>query len=116
MDRTLQKRKCLQARAENDAVAALELARSFGFERPRSFRHEVDWYRRAAEMGNVEAQNLLGECYRDGHGVRRNLKLGIKLLLLAAKRGEPNAQVSIGYQLFYGEHIKRDRPKAIYWY
>ena len=67
-------------------------------------------------MGNVKAQNLLGECYRDGHGVRRSLKLGIKLLLLAAERRKPNAQASIGYQLFYGGHIKRDRSKAIYWY
>ena len=76
----------------------------------------MNWYRRAAELGNVEAQTLLGECYRDGHGVRRNLKLGIKLLALAAQRGDPDAQVSIGYQYFYGEGIKRDRSKAHYWY
>jgi TPR repeat protein len=86
MNKTLQKRKRLQLKAKTDSVVALELARSFGFETPKNFRQEANWYRRAVEMGNVEAQNLLGECYRDGHGVRRNLKLGIKLLSLAAKR------------------------------
>lgn len=116
MNKTLQKRKRLRVKAETDSVAALELARSFGFEAPKNARQEVNWYRRSTEMGNVNAQNLLGECYRDGHGIKRNPKLGIELLLLAAKRGEPYAQVSFGYQLFYGEHIKRDRSKAIYWY
>src|SRR5207247_11451310 len=103
MNKTLQRRKRLQAKAKTDSVAALELAQSFGFETPKNFRREVNWYRSAAEMANVEAQNLFGECYRDGHGIRRNLNLRITVILCAANREEPNAYITLGHLLCYGK-------------
>src|SRR5689334_9215636 len=101
-------RTLLRTAAGKNPTAALKLARSYGFDRPKDFHQEVKWYRRAAELGNLEAQNLLGECYRDGHGVRRNLKQGIKLLSLAAKRGEPY----VGVCFHDGLGVKRDFKKA----
>ena len=96
MNQVLAKRNRLRLKAEADSSAALKLARSFGFERPRNYRYEVGWYRRAAKMGNVEAQNLLGECYRDGKGVKRSKHLALLWLKKAAAGGERQAMVVLG--------------------
>src|ERR1700677_3582008 len=33
----------------------------------------ADWYRKAAETGNIDAETRLAECYRDGRGVTRDM-------------------------------------------
>ena len=44
-------------------------------------------YRRAADLGNADAQLNLGELYSQGRGVPRNLKLAYVWLGLAAEQG-----------------------------
>ena len=62
--------------------------------------------------GSRRAQNYLGESYRDGWTVERDLRKAIHWFRLAAAQGDPDAQVSLGHSLFYGEGVKRDRSKA----
>lgn len=111
---TLQLRRVLQRRAVGDDVsAALKLALSYDFDPPRQRKKAVYWYTRAAVQGNAKAQTLLGECYRDGVGVRKNLKKAIEWLKLAAAQGDPNALVTIGVYRFYGIGLRKDRRLAV---
>jgi TPR repeat protein len=49
------------------------------------------WYRRAAEQGNVEAQNNLGVLYATGRGVPHDDVQAYYWFALAAAEGYPDA-------------------------
>jgi uncharacterized protein len=51
----------------------------------------VDWFRRAALQGFVEAQNALGQAYSMGRGVEKNLTLAYMWLELSAIDDYPEA-------------------------
>ena len=49
------------------------------------------WYRKAAEQGDVVAQNCLGGCYSIGKGVEQDHKKAVYWLKKSAKQGDSNA-------------------------
>ena len=59
---------------------------------PQDSSEAVRWYRRAAEQGNVVAQNNLGEMYYDGEGVRKDFIQGYMWATLAVKQGHEPAK------------------------
>ncbi len=57
----------------------------------------VYWWTKAAEQGNVHAELWLGVFYEQGqNGVERNYPEAFKWLSMAAKQGQPDAQVTLG--------------------
>ncbi len=50
------------------------------------------WYRKAAEQGNANAQDLVGEAYFSGEGVSQDYKEAVKWLLKSAEQGNSGAQ------------------------
>ncbi len=47
---------------------------------------------------------------------RGRLLSAFRLFLSAAKRGDPSAQVDLGYFYYVGLAVKRNRAAALYWY
>jgi len=45
-----------------------------------------------------------------------NLKSGFRLLLAAAKLGDPGAQLNLGYTYDVGMGVRRNRAAAMFWY
>ena len=114
---TAARRRLLRARAEaGDAQAQFDLACDYDFEPPKRKRLAIEWYLRAAEGGHVEAQNFLGEAYRNGDDVRKSRPRAVEWFRRAAAGGDSEAQLSLGYALFYGEGVARDRAAALRWY
>lgn len=71
-----------------------------------------------AEAGNVDAQYQLGEAYRIGIDVARNLPGAMRWYLRAASRGHVAAQVNLGrlyMQDFEPGGVKRNADQARYW-
>ncbi|EGB06480.1 hypothetical protein AURANDRAFT_29118, partial [Aureococcus anophagefferens] len=56
-------------------------------------------YRRAVELGNVDAMNNLGLFYNNGFGVKLDKKKAERLFRTAADRGDAAAQTSLGFLL-----------------
>ncbi|MEI6399579.1 MAG: sel1 repeat family protein, partial [Pseudomonadota bacterium] len=52
----------------------------------------MKWYRKAAEQGAARAQCSLGLAYYYGHGVAKDLEEALQWFLLAAERGDADAQ------------------------
>lgn len=73
----------------------------------------VDANLRAAERGDLKAQLLLAESYRNGRGVKADLNTAEKWYLKAAEQGDLQAQLKLAG--FY-EHAKRDFNSALLWY
>ncbi|MCQ2496922.1 MAG: AAA family ATPase [Lachnospiraceae bacterium] len=79
----------------------------------------IDYYKRAAEGGHVEAQLKYAEFLKDGRGCDKDIKLSEKWYLKAALSGNARAQYHIGELLENGndeENIKSDINAAFEWY
>ena len=114
---TLGKRTKLQQAAKFGNVDNIfELACSYDFDPPKNKHAAIRWYEKAAELGHAEAQNFLGEIYRDGRGVGQDFSKAAHLFQLAAAQGLGDAQLSLGFCFRYGKGVDRDDTQALNWY
>jgi hypothetical protein len=63
-------------------------------------------YRRAVELGNVDAMTFLGEFYEDGSGVKLDKKKAERLYRTAADRGDAVAQSKLAFLLHSGRKFE----------
>ncbi len=76
---------------------------------PAEIRHD-------AELGNANAQALLGYLYKDGKGVRKDLVEAAKWFGRAALQGDAEAQDWFGYLHETGQGVPQDYREAARWY
>lgn len=69
-------------------------------ERRGQFATAADHYCAAARFGSTEAQFRLGQLYRVGRGVRRDVAVGATLISLAAQQGHERARGALGSEPF----------------
>ncbi|MBR5638613.1 MAG: SEL1-like repeat protein [Muribaculaceae bacterium] len=69
----------------------------------------------AAENGDSEAQNILGECYYLGYGVDENKGAAIEWFEKAANQGYIDAQFSLGACYYDGEGVSKNYEEAVKW-
>ena len=69
-----------------------------------------------SELGDVLAQGILAEMYRNGLGVTRNLEKSVALYTKAAEKGEARSQYSLGLMYKMGYGVERDMEFAIAWF
>ena len=93
-----------------------QLACSYDFDRPKDKRTAIRWYKKAAKLGHADAQNFLGESYREGWSTKQNYEKAVQFFKLAAKQGQIDAQVNLGVCPRYGEGIERNDEQALKWY
>lgn len=60
------------------------------------YSEAVNWYRKAAEQGNLEAQHLLGLCYLCGQGLPNDDLIALHWINKAARRGDGNSLCFMG--------------------
>lgn len=75
----------------------------------------VDVVKPLAELGDADAQFVIGEAYHDGRGGKRNYDEAARWYRLAANQGHAFAEFRLGYMLSQGE-IKRNYEEAAKWY
>ena len=76
----------------------------------------VKWYRKAAEQGNVIAQNNLGFMYENDKGVAKDDVEAVKWYRKAAEQGNKNAQYNLGYMYENGKGVDMNISEAKKWY
>jgi len=76
----------------------------------------ADWYRKAAVLGNLEAQLRLADCYRDGRGVPRDMAQAAEWYRKAAEQGDLAAQATLGLLYSMGQGVSRDDVEAFFWF
>lgn len=76
----------------------------------------VEWFAKAHEAGHKAAANRLGEMYRDGVGVSRQLDRARKLFQEAAETGNVNAMYNLARMQNDGLGGQRDTRTALQWY
>jgi uncharacterized protein len=77
----------------------------------------VKWLRKAAEGGEVSAQDYLGVLYATGDsGLEQDYSQAAKWYRKAADQGDPHAQNSLGSMYAQGEGVPQDYVQAYTWY
>jgi hypothetical protein len=83
---------------------------------PKNYAKAIDWYTKAADNGNLEAQNELGFLYFIGKGVEQDIDKGGAYFLMAARGGLPVAQYNVGIMYATGRGVEGvDVGKAYAW-
>ena len=76
----------------------------------------MQWLRKAAEQGNADAQNLLGEMYASGDGVAGLDHVeAVKWYRLSAHRGNPMAQLHLAKAYATGRGVEQNQARAVGW-
>jgi uncharacterized protein len=70
----------------------------------------------AAEAGDAEAQNTVGEIFERGLGTEPNYVVAALWFERAAKQGHKGAQFNLGTLYEAGNGVKKDKIEALNWY
>jgi TPR repeat protein len=73
------------------------------------------WFRKAAEQGNVETQELLGRWYYQGRGVPKDYAQAAIWYRKAAEQGHAIAQLELGDLYGSGQGVPQDYAEAYFW-
>ncbi len=101
---------------EEVEIANEEYAKGLNFYEQGNYKEAVDWYRKAAEHGQVQAQNTLGLRYEKGEGVNQDYKTAAYWYKEAAKNGHTQAQNNLGFMYSEGIGVELDYTEAVKWY
>jgi TPR repeat protein len=82
----------------------------------RDFKVASEWYRRAADKGDVSGEMHLAELYRDGgKGFPRDMALAAAWYRKAAEQGDAGAQGTLGVLYSIGQGVPQSYVEAYYW-
>ena len=76
----------------------------------------AQWYRRAADAGNLSAMCYLGIMYEDGRGVGKDEAEAVRLYRKAADAGDVDGMVYLGVMYKFGWGVGKDEAEAVRWY
>lgn len=73
------------------------------------------WFRKAADLGDIEAQFCLGMACLAGDGVPRDPRLAVDWYRRAADHGHPQARLALAWCLANGQGTPQDMVQAAEW-
>lgn len=83
---------------------------------PTKHSRAVLRYRKAALLGDADAQLHLARCYEQGNGIGKDLGESLKWRLKSARQGNPAAQCDLGYNYRLGIGVDRDDVRSVTWF
>ena len=75
----------------------------------------MEWYLKAAEQGNAEAQYELGVMYYNGRGAEQDYEEAFKWYLKAAEQGHARAQLNLALMNCMGQGAAKDIIECYKW-
>jgi hypothetical protein len=83
---------------------------------PTSDEESVKYIRPWVKKKKAWAQNMMGQMYKDGTGVKQSYEMAKMLYEQAAQQGYVKAMCSVGYMYDHGEGVEQSDDKAREWY
>ena len=81
----------------------------------QDFKASTFWFHHAAEHGNAEAQDSLGDAYYNGTGINQDYSKALMWYQKSANQGNYSAEYSLGYMYLYAVGTDKDINKAFHW-
>jgi hypothetical protein len=105
--------------AEKATASAAQLAQGLQYLNAEGVEADVvlaaDWFRKAAENGNPEAQRRLAFAYQNGEGVPLDRNEAIGWYLKAARQEDSASQAAVGRLFLTGEGVEKRTLGAMHW-
>ena len=76
----------------------------------------MEWFTKAAEQGDANAQLKLGVCFHYGRGVPQSYEKAVEWFTKAAEQGNASAQLNLGYYYGKGRGVIQSYEKAAKWF
>ena len=107
-----------EARALYVVATHLATADSLAAHSKRALRRSstINYFKKAANEGNAEAQYHLARFYHTGRYVRKSNKKAFEWYMHAANNNHPQAAEQVARCYEKGRGTKKDERKAVYWY
>lgn len=83
---------------------------------PAQYQRFIALVERKAGAGDPVFQNVLGEMYANGYGVRQDFNTGVEWLRKAAEKGNENALYNMGVCYLNGYGVFVDQNEAARWF
>ena len=100
-----------------DAAPETDLSRVPAKDMPKPPAAHIDWYKKAAEAENPEAQYALGELYLKGDGLPRSFPAAAQMFRRAAEKGNlARAQYALGLLFQRGLGVPKNEVEAVLWW
>ncbi len=81
----------------------------------QSYEKAGEWYRKAADQGNIKAMNNLGILFLEGRGIQKNEAEAYKWIRMAAEKGDPRSSYLCGLLLCQGRGVTKDTTEGRTW-
>jgi TPR repeat protein len=82
----------------------------------RDYRQAVEWYQKAVQKNDTQAQYNLAWFYNKGYGVERDYTKSFDLYRRSAEQGNTSAQLNLGLMYSFGRGVIKDEKEAVDWY
>jgi formylglycine-generating enzyme required for sulfatase activity/uncharacterized protein YecT (DUF1311 family) len=83
---------------------------------PQDYAKAADLFKKAADQGYADAQDLLGLMYDNGLGVPQNHATAAEWYKKAAEQGNADAQFHLGNEYHIGQGVPQNHATAAEWY
>jgi TPR repeat protein len=101
-----------------DAAAAVRVGERYATAKgvARDYKQAAEWYRKAADKGDIDGQIHLAALYRDGgKGFPRDRTQAAAWYRKAAEQGDAGAQATLGVLYSMGQGVPHNDVEAYYW-
>lgn len=102
------------AAARGNTAAMVEVASHYY--RESNYLDAVEWYQKAANLGDAFAQFRMGFHYYLPKGVKQDYAVAFKWFSKAAQAGRPEAQTLLAEMYYHGRGVAKDEQQAFVWY
>lgn len=82
----------------------------------QDYAKAAKYYRKAAELGDGDAQMRLGYCYAAGEGVEKDYTEAVKWFCKSAEQEYSYAQFNMGWAYEFGQGVEKNLSEAKKWY
>ncbi|KAG0256376.1 hypothetical protein DFQ27_005762 [Actinomortierella ambigua] len=107
--------KLIQKAEQGDPIAQFQIGKLYetGSEHVvQDVQLAFQWYLKAAEHGQRDAQNSVGDAYYHGRGTEQNQQKAVEWFTKSANNGSACGQYSLGWLYNTGRGVNRDVLKA----
>lgn len=82
----------------------------------QNYAEALNWFKKAANLGDVTAMNEIGYMYHEGEGVAQNYAEALKWFKKAADLGDATAMTNIGLMYILGKGVAENYAEAMKWF
>ena len=97
---------------DNRAMLVIGIMHANGDGVEKNHLKSLEWYKKAANAGNIHAFNKLGDIYAS----KKDFKQAFKWFEKAANKDDAKAAYNLGYFYTGGLGVKMDLKKSLHWY